>query len=465
MRAMSALPLYLALALVAQDGEGSDDKGDTKSFDVGFGFDDEEETEPAPERKPDPEPEVEPVPPPKPPPVLPPPSAPPAPPVATSGPTVLVVLIPNEPAKIEAGRRIGASATRMLAEQTQRRPASLAARLDPGAALGRRAGITRSKQLIEEGVQAFEELDLETAGTKLDIGVNQLLAYERFLSDRDREVLSLAIFAYGATVLFEGQTELADSIFVALAVTDPEFTPSSDRYPSNVVDRFTALAGSVASRPSGTLTVETVPPGATVYVDGTFRGFAPLDVGGLPDGWHVVTTERLGYRPFGTLAPVPADRTSTLELELEPSDVVDRVAELDPRASDDEAAVRAMRKAFGVDAIAVLRYMTPLSGDRVEGMLIDGDEPPLKLPSTAIQSSDPEVAAKAILLGFDAARQAKVVTATAPVAEAGAPVTGEWWFWAAVTGAVVVAAAGTVAVVASRGDSGPPSNSPVVLGF
>ena len=117
------------------------------------------------------------------------------------------------------------------------------------------------------GPYPFEELDLETAGTKLDIGVNQLLAYERFLSDAYRKVLSLAIFAYGATVLFEGQSVLANAIFgtvsgsavASAAAVGSTMAPMQKR--AGYDPAFSA-AVNVASAPAGML----IPPSNTLIV-------------------------------------------------------------------------------------------------------------------------------------------------------------------------------------------------------
>lgn len=376
----------------------------------------------------------------------------------------LVLLVPTEPERWQRAHHIAEVATERLARRLEVSAVSYGAVIGPNADQVAATAIASARASITSGIRAFESLDLENAGAQLEIGVNQLLSYARVLSSEDRAVLDTAVFAYAATMLFEGQSELADAIFVGLALATPDFSPTEGRYPSNVVERFAEIANSVGTRATGTLRVETLPAGAAVYVDGTLRGYAPLDVGGLAEGWHQVTADRIGYYPFGTLGPVRADATSSVELELEPSDALAEVEALSPLLSDDLEAVRALRDRLGVATLAVLRYATPMSGDKVEGILLEGDAPPLRIGATAIVA-DPEVASKTILDAFDRARAAAVKLAVAPTTTKDPEVTEQWWFWAAVGGAVVLAAAaGTAAVVAS-GSDGPPSNRTVVLGF
>ncbi len=463
---MAVWPLVLLLSF-AQTGDDPPPP-DSKTFDIGFG-----ETEPEPE--PDAievEPEAteaepadeEDLPEGDAPPIV----AEPPPAPIPSAPAALVILVPTKSEDWERGHRIARATTTKLAAQRDLRATTLVAQLDPEATRAvARATIEGAKDAIDDGIRAFEELDLENAGAQLEIGVNQMLSYADVLTPEEREVLDTAIFAYGATVLFEGQSVLANAIFVALAVTTPDFEPSDARYPSNVLARYRAIVAGVPSRATGTLQVDSVPSGAAVFVDDTFKGFAPLQIAGLPDGWHQVRAARVGYHPYGTLAPVRGEVTSSVQLELEATDVAPRVQRLAPTLSGDRAAIEALKAELDVEALMVLRYSTLLSGDRVEGQLLVTGEAPLAIGPTTIVP-DPEVASATILAAFEAKRTA----ATAVVAEALTPegpsdsVTDRWWFWATVGGVVVAAAAaGTVAAVAASGSGGPPSNRTVVLGF
>ncbi|MEQ8275557.1 MAG: PEGA domain-containing protein [Deltaproteobacteria bacterium] len=451
---MAPWALILVLA-VAQSGEDTPE-GESQTFDIGFG---EEAVEPPPPEgdAPDELPKGD----------APPIVAPPPPPPPPDTPASLAVLVPTKPVDMERGHRIARAVTNKLAAARGQRATTLVRQLDGGTSRDvARTTIESAKDAIDDGIRAFEELDLENAGVQLEIGVNQLLSYRDELKPNELEVLDTAIFAYGATVLFEGQSVLANAIFVALAVTSPDFEPSDARYPSNVRKRFRAIVAGVPSRATGTLRVETVPTGGAVFVDGLFKGFAPLDIAGLPDGWHQVRAERVGYHPYGTLAPVRGEASSSVSLELEASDVRERVDGLAPNLASDVTAVERLREELGVETLVALRYSTLLSGDKVEGVLVAAGEAPLKIGPTGIVE-DPEVASATILAAFEAQRAAVQVVATAaPTVEEDGPVTDQWWFWATVGGVVVAAAAaGTVAAVAATNGSGPPSNSTVVLGF
>ena len=64
------------------------------------------------------------------------------------------------------------------------------------------------------------------------------------------------------------------------------------------------------------LRVESVPPGATVLIDGEFRGEAPVDVEVAPERVHQVTTSLAGFAPVRREVSVGAGEEHDLRLEL-----------------------------------------------------------------------------------------------------------------------------------------------------
>jgi hypothetical protein len=481
--------LLLVSPAFAQEEEEEPPPG--KTFDV---FDDETEEEtddlpegdaPEEEEEPAPEPVEPPVEPPEAPPVEPPPpeeAAPPPPPPL--GDRILVLLV-GENEEATNAQRIGDQATRALAERRQLEAMSAFGALDPTAEETKREEIELGKKAIEEGLLAFEELDLATAGEKLETGVNALTAYYGELPDQQakraesvanvdgsegfaragpvdpaRIALSEGIFAHAATTLFEGLTDQADSIFVALAVFDPSFVPEEGRYPSNVLDRFAGVKESLGARPTGSLTVKTNPPGAAVYVDGLFRGSSPATVSNLADGYHVVSVRRLGFRPLGTMTPVNAESSSTVDLELELSKDVSRLNLLSRDMFRDTRAAGELARALGAKEIAVLDFARRLSGTVVEGVLVTSEGTLIaKLVSTPVVE-DPEIAGRTIAEGFVRAEQERIALLHAPPPETETAFYEEWWFWAAVGGAAVVVATSVAVGVTASADR-PPNNTAI----
>jgi hypothetical protein len=309
---------------------------------------------------------------------------------------------------------------------------------------------------------AFEDLDLEAAGEKLETAINAMAGYLLDLPEPARSSLVQGIFAFAATTLFEGNTGEADSVFVALAVLEPSFEPEEGRYPSNVVDRFSAVKEGLEGRPTGSLTVKTNPPGATVYVDGLERGAAPATISDLADGYHMVSVRRVGFLPQGTLTPVNGDNSATVDLELELSDDT-LVGKLDRELFRHADAIAELAKAIGAEEIAVLDYARRLSGTVVEGALVKADGTVVAvLPTTAI-AEDHVLAGQTIAEAFLRAEREKIALANAPLSEESAPFWEQWWFWAAVGGAAVVVAT-SAAVAATVGEGGPPRNT-AIFGF
>lgn len=68
----------------------------------------------------------------------------------------------------------------------------------------------------------------------------------------------------------------------------------------------------------GRLRVSTEPAGASVLVDGRYRGQTPLDVYVAPDDAHRVELRRAGYETVQRSASVPSGASRTLELTLTP---------------------------------------------------------------------------------------------------------------------------------------------------
>jgi eukaryotic-like serine/threonine-protein kinase len=74
----------------------------------------------------------------------------------------------------------------------------------------------------------------------------------------------------------------------------------------------------VATGGSGTLRVESLPSGASVYLDGRLVGTTPLSVSDVPSGQHAVRLELTGYTPWETSATVTAGADNRVAGSLEP---------------------------------------------------------------------------------------------------------------------------------------------------
>lgn len=470
------------------------------SIDPGFGTEDEElpEGDAPPEGEEDqevvplePEAPVEEEAPEPPPPVLPPPVTPPpapipeppppaavqapspSPPVAPPPPrvaprTVVAVVIPKAAEDLGLAIALGDRAAALLGARRDRPALTLEEALDPGWAGARKERIQAGLDGVEAGQGAIEDLDLEAAGATLEEAVNTLLGEYGHLTGPERQVLARGIFAYGASTLFEGNGDQAEDIFLALALLEPEFSPPEGRFPSNVVARYQQAKSGLDQRGTGALLIKTTPPGAAVSVDGAFRGYAPIEVGGLADGFHAVHVERPFARGLGTLAPVTAERVSHLELELlqgAGTELLDRLA---PGLAQDESRAVRLGRELNAGLLLVLRLDGPPSGRTLDGLLVDVEAGRTEARLQKVPApTDPEVGAQGVVAALEGAQAGPPSVATPPPPPSSyTDAEGPPWVWWAVGGAAVLAAAAaTVLVVAAgQGDGGVPPGT-AIFGF
>lgn len=407
-------------------------------------------------------------------------------------PSAFVLLVADDPKHAGTALRISSKATRLLARAQGLEAGDPVSALDPKIDAERRADIKDGIESVDRGVLAFEDLELESAGAELDLAVNILLSHVDHLSATERDTLDMAMFALGTTTLFEGQGDLADKIFVAVASLSPGFEPDPDRYPSNVVSRFAEIRATVDSRPTGSMQITSNPPGAGVFIDGVFRGSTPLRVDALADGQHAVILNRLCYRSFGTLAPVTAGRESRIDADLEPTEAAPTCDSITVALAHDAPGAIALGRKLGFAKFAILAMKTTMASQTASGLWIDVEAGRVlgEIQTVSIVS-EPEVAATTVLGAIAQAVDEKSPPGEAPItdippsqapppdAPAGDPVVlvepeepsgdpgiaQQWWFWAIVGGVVVVAAAGSAAIAATTSGSDGPPNSGFILGF
>jgi len=69
----------------------------------------------------------------------------------------------------------------------------------------------------------------------------------------------------------------------------------------------------------GSLSVSSSPSGASVYVDGSYRGVTPCTVGNLLQGTHAVTLVKAGYYDWENKVTINAGQTTYLSPKLDPN--------------------------------------------------------------------------------------------------------------------------------------------------
>lgn len=399
----------------------------------------------------------------------PPPPAAPAPGPARDAPsagadTVLVVVTANSPLMQEWAAELGPRATESLARRLDATPAGLAAALDPELEATRARAIEEACAEVRVGLEAFEMLDLEEARLVLRDAVEGLLAHQGNLDARARAALAQGLFGLATTRLFEGETQAADSTFVALAAIEPGFRPEPGRYPSNVLERFERLRGRIGAQGTQTLTVRTQVRGAEVFVDGGRRGVTPLEIPELAVGRHALAVQHPAYRPVGRLVELTAERPSTLDLELLPGPGAALLAEIAAADPLDEARAVALARRLDAARVALVRVVGTPGAQSADGAWVDARAGRV-IGLIRGRALDPDLRSAAAQLAASLASSERApAPAVAPAraqAEAPLDLAGAWWLWVAV-GAVVVAGAVTAGFALSGGgDDGPPRNTAI----
>lgn len=108
-------------------------------------------------------------------------------------------------------------------------------------------------------------------------------------------------------------------------IDPPVTTADLSAFPPEFRDELARRRATLPAK-SGALRVETEPPGATVYLNGRWKGETPLVMQGIAGGKHVITIQKPGYFPqtrafeitpgFGVGAEATPD---LLELRLTPT--------------------------------------------------------------------------------------------------------------------------------------------------
>jgi hypothetical protein len=83
---------------------------------------------------------------------------------------------------------------------------------------------------------------------------------------------------------------------------------------------FSASLSQVYQPTTGDIVVSSVPDGATIFLDGTYRGMTlkgnPFDIGGVVPGSHTVMLQKPGFQDYSTTVSVTAGVTSTVSAAL-----------------------------------------------------------------------------------------------------------------------------------------------------
>ncbi len=188
-------------------------------------------------------------------------------------------------------------------------------------------GLAEAKKLLLGG--QFDEAEAAIRAAMVDM--------EAAVASMDRCAEYCDAIAYLASVqLMKGDDAAARDGLKSLFAIERGYKFDGAAFPKN----FQLLARDVLAQATregtlGNLTVQTVPPGGKVYVDGDYKGYASLTVERLPVGRHLLRVERPGSITYGQLVEVSPGEEGVTKVQLTPTPEWAGLEALMDRVADD----------------------------------------------------------------------------------------------------------------------------------
>jgi hypothetical protein len=230
-----------------------------------------------------------------------------------------------------------------------------------------RALVASGLEKLQRGREMYDAFELEPALATLTEAVIALERGAGALLDVTPYLRALQLL--GATHALKADRTAARSAFARALLVDRRATLEGSGFPPTVLELYEEARAQVGEAPPSTLSVYANPAAAEVYVDGVFRGSAPLTIDRLPAGRHLVRVYRAGYLSFGKVVELVPGSEETLQAALKPTAQAAQFEGLLRRAGP-EAAQDAMGGAtkelgawFKVDQLMLVQVTA--SGDDV----------------------------------------------------------------------------------------------------
>ncbi len=189
----------------------------------------------------------------------------------------------------------------------------------------------------DRATEAFSRFDYGGATTQLREALSVLRPQAVRASGRQRlasihQQLALVLFVHG---------ELGASVeeIRACIHLDPDCEPDPAVHPPELVALHEEVRGTIDDLDTGSLHIETTPPGARAALDGRQPGETPFEWDGVPPGRHYITLERDGYLNTVEIVEAIAGEITSREVTMT----------LAPRANRTAAALRQL-ETHGQDA-------------------------------------------------------------------------------------------------------------------
>ncbi len=283
--------------------------------------------------------------------------------LGASGPRIAVVVINQD---LRASQQQGAlegAAEAALERATRFSVISVHDAFNPSAARKQDAKLEEARELMKAGRQQLDDLDNVKATESFTQALDALKE-----TDLSRNFPALidawAMKAAGHATGGENLAAKKDIESVVALSPKAEFSPTF--FPPDLI-KFAEAQRKFATNAKGELLVRTEPPGARVWVDGTYRGVSPVTVAGLTGAKHFIAASE-GGTALGQSQSGPGEEVLTLApAEIGPgwkkatSDI-----KKDPEGSTRDSAAQALGKAAQLDQVLLVISKKSLAGEQLD---------------------------------------------------------------------------------------------------
>ena len=163
--------------------------------------------------------------------------------------------------------------------------------------------ITTAYDHYNTGLQYYWKLDLNNALKEFNVSVR---GYREGISVlHDNYYLLFSHLYLGIILYFLGRTDEGKKFIEEMVMLDTQrrtrTLPQRD-FPPKIVELHKQITEEILSRPTSTVSIDTVPSGATVIFNGSEVGKTPVQIKDVPVGQHFLALDLVGYQFYS--API-----------------------------------------------------------------------------------------------------------------------------------------------------------------
>lgn len=240
-------------------------------------------------------------------------AAPPSAPAARAYQVGLVPLVPLGGTSKTAADQVTAELLKQLDDGQQFGAAMLSVDVKGRASAAEIGSDKKSEQGAAElarGQELLKKLQFGKARKALEGALERFERGAAALTDPG--VLTAAHVALAEVAARQGQDEGAEAQLTRAAAYNPELQLDKKAFPPQFIRSFVRMRDKVLKAGKGAIVVDASATGASVEIDGRAVGAAPVTVGGLPAGRHLVRALREGLPAWGAIVDVGSDKSVTV---------------------------------------------------------------------------------------------------------------------------------------------------------